>query len=99
MACKVLGMPCRRRFEVLLYRPEWNCSVAVRTVRVRSLVRARAVARRLLAPHVYQTTRALYHYSARYLWTANVYKPGGRAEGYEAERVLVPSVGELGICP
>ena len=45
----------------------------------------------------------LYHWDARYLWSVTIVKPTAselprdRYEINEAERVIVPSVGEVGV--
>lgn len=94
----------RRRFhEVLLFSPRSDEPEPKRTLKVRSLVAARAVAKVWLRPHVRTTTRALYHWDARYLWSVTIVKPTAaelprdRYEIHEAERVIVPSVGEVGV--
>ena len=89
----------RHNHEILLFSSDPLACEAVRVVRCRSLVAARATTKKLLAPHTRQTTRARYHQDARYLWTASIVLPGGRHESHEAERVVVPSVGELGWTP
>lgn len=95
----------RRRpaHEVLLFPPRGG--EATKIVRCRSLVAARAISKALLRPHARTTTRALYHEDARRLWTTTIVKPVAselprrRYEGHEAERIIVPSCGELGWCP
>lgn len=87
----------RRPFEVLLFRPESGGWEVDRTVRRRSRVAARVTARKLLAPRAAQVTRYTYHEEARRLWLADVYAPGGTHESLEAERIIVPSVGEIGV--
>ncbi len=87
----------RRNHEVVLFSADMSEPSAARVVRRRGLVSARVTAKKLLAPHLRLTTRALYHHDARYLWTATIYLPGGRHESHEAERKIVPSVGEVGV--
>lgn len=85
-----------RPFEILMFRPDATGSEAVRTVRRRSRVAARVTARKLLAPHARHCTRATWHQAGRYLWTADIWAPGGTHETIEAERIEGPSVADVG---
>lgn len=91
----------RPSHEVLLFSPREG--EAMRIVKTCSLVAARAISKALFRPHVYHTTRVMYHEGARRLWTVTIVKPTSsecprdRYEIHEAERVIGQSVGERGV--